>query len=134
MKISEYESIIADAMKGVATEMRLADARELVALVHGKQTANLADLVNSSTEMFFKNGTVRYALSADCNVSWQASPEIKIDMEFCHERVCAFFRLILGRRQAGIELVKIIFEEDGLDESGKIGRLASAIAAARTCH
>ena len=44
-------------------ELRLTDAAELMADDPGaSHAANIADLVNSSTELFFKSGTLRYAV------------------------------------------------------------------------
>ena len=60
----DRERIIADALIDVASELRLTDVAELITLIRNDQDANLADLVNSSTELFFKSGTLRYALSA----------------------------------------------------------------------
>jgi flagellar basal-body rod protein FlgB len=111
-----HEETIAKAMIGVATELRLADAGELMTMIRADQAANIADLVNSSTELFFKNGTLRYALSAGCCVRWDATPVVRLDMEFRHAEVCAFFRLVIGRKRAAVELVDLMFDEPGLDK------------------
>jgi hypothetical protein len=126
-----HEEIIATAMIDVASELRLADAGELVAMVRGDQAANIADLVNSSTELFFKSGTLRYGLAAGCYVQWDATPTIRLDMEFRHARVCVFFRLVIGRTRAAVELVDILFEESELDGQAQQRRLMAAIADAR---
>ena len=55
------EQIIADALVGVASELRLTDAAELMSMIRNDHAANIADLVNSSTELFFKSGTLRSA-------------------------------------------------------------------------
>jgi len=125
------EEIIASAMIDVATELRLADAGELVLMIRSDQAANIADLVNSSTELFFKSGALRYALTAGCCVQWDATPVVRFDMEFRHDQVCAFFRLLIGRKRAGVELVEIMFDEAGLDRAAREDRLAAAIADAR---
>jgi len=129
--ISVQEETIANAMIDVATELRLTDAGELVAMIRGDQAANIADLVNSSTELFFQSGTLRYALAAGCCVQWDATPVIRLDMEFRHAQVCAFFRLVIGRTRAAVELVEILFEESGLDRDAQQHRLTAAIADAR---
>ncbi len=85
------EQIIADALVDVASELRLTDAAELMALILSDHAANFGDLVNSSTELFFKSGTLRYALSARFAAPWDATPIVEIDMEFRHAAVCAFF-------------------------------------------
>jgi hypothetical protein len=125
------EKIIADGIVDVATELRLADASDLMELIRNKQDANIADLVNSSTELYFKPGALKYALSAGCNVQWDAAPTIGLDMEFRHGPVCAFFRLLLGRSRAGVDLIDVIFDENELDQAGKTRRLAEAVADAR---
>jgi hypothetical protein len=127
----EREQIIADALVGFASELRLTDATELMAMIHKDHAANLADLVNSSTELFFRSGTLRYALSASFTAPWDATPTVEIDMEFRHAAVCAFFRLKIGQRRAGVEIQDILFEESGLDDFAKADRLTRALETAR---
>ena len=128
---ADRERIIADALVDVASELRLIDAAELILMIRNDHAANIADLVNSSTELFFQSGTMRYALSANYRAPWDATPVVAIDMEFQHARVSAFFRLTIGERRAGVEIIDILFDEQGLDESGKADRLSSALALAR---
>ena len=125
------EQIIADALVGVASELRLTDAAELMSMIKNDQAANIADLVNSSTELFFRSGTLRYALSASFKAPWDATPAVEIDMEFHHAGVSAFFRLKIGERRAGVEIVDILFDERGLDDSAQAERLSAALASAR---
>jgi hypothetical protein len=127
----EREQIIADALVGVASELRLTDATELMSMIQNDQAANLADLVNSSTELFFKSGTLRYALSASFAAPWDTTPTVELDMEFRHAAVCAFFRLKIGQRRAGVEIRDILFDELGLDDFAKAERLRHAIETAR---
>jgi hypothetical protein len=126
-----HEEIIANAIVDVASELRLADASDLVEMIRTNQAANIADLVNSSTELFFKSGTLRYALSAGSSVRWDSTPIVEFDMEFRHAEVCAFFRLMIGRRRAAVEIVDVLFDEERLDESEKSARLLAAFASAR---
>jgi hypothetical protein len=127
----ERERIIANALIDVASELRLTDAAELVAMIRNDHAANLADLVNSSTELFFKSGTLRYALSASVTAPWDATPVVSLDMEFRHAMVSAFFRLTIGQRQAGIEILDILFDEKGLTDRAKAKRLIAALQGAR---
>ncbi len=127
----DRERIIADAVVDVASELRLTDAAELVAMIRNDHSANIADLVNSSTELFFKSGTLRYALSASFHAPWDATPMVALDMEFRHAMVSAFFRLTIGQRRAGVEIMDILFDEQGLDERAKAERLTAAFDGAR---
>jgi hypothetical protein len=125
------EQIIADALVDFASELRLTDAAELMSMIRNDHAANIADLVNSSTELFFKSGTLRYALSASFKAPWDATPTVGIDLEFRHAAVCAFFRLTIGQRRAGVEIIDILFEEQGLDDFTKAERLSAALESAR---
>jgi hypothetical protein len=125
------EQIFADALVDVASELRLTDAAELMSMIRNDQAANIADLVNSSTELFFKSGTLRYALSASFKAPWDATPTVEIDMEFRHAAVCAFFRLKIGERRAGVEIIDILFEEQGLNDFTRADRLSAALKSAR---
>jgi hypothetical protein len=127
----EREQIIANALVGFASELRLTDATELMSMIQNDHAANLADLVNSSSELFFKTGTLRYALSASFTAPWDATPTVEIDMEFRHAAVCAFFRLKIGQRRAGVEIQDILFDELGLDDFTKAERLSNALETAR---
>lgn len=123
------EKLIAGSLVDVASELRLVDLRHLVSLVENGEEASIADLVNSSTEMFFTKGTLHYALSAQCSLLWDEPPVIKLDMEFRHENVSAYFRLTLGRSRAGVELTHLsIYGSDGRD--AREARLARALKGA----
>ena len=127
-----HEEMIANAMVDVATELRLADPSELILMIRGEQAANIADLVNSSSELFFKSGTLRYALSAGCDVQWDTTPVVRLDMEFHYAAVSAFFKLTIGRKRAGVDVVEVLVDgEDDLDDAIKDERLRRAVAAAR---
>src|ERR1700722_4033110 len=127
----EREEIIADALVGFASELRLIDAPELMAMIRNDHAANVAALVNSSAELFFRSVTLRYALSASFKAPWDATPSVEIDMEFRHAAVCAFFRLTIGQRRAGVEIQDILFEEQRLDDFAKAERLSYALETAR---
>jgi hypothetical protein len=53
-------------------------------------------------------------------------------MEFHHDAVSAFFKLTIGRKRAGVEVIEVLVDgEDDLDEAIKEERLRAAVAAAR---
>jgi hypothetical protein len=124
-----HERALAGAIVEVATELRLSDPIAFILLVRGEQEANIADLVNSSSELFFQKGALRYGLSADCALGWGSPPSVSLDMEFRHDGVTAFFRLILGGSRAAIEVVEVLLDNPDDDDAAE--RLARAIAAAK---
>ena len=127
----QFESLLAEALVDVATEIRLTDPCELVGLIRGERTANLADLVTSSTELYFKSGTVRYGWFAVCRVNWNEAPEFGLSMEFRHRGISAFFQLLIGRKKAAVALVDVQFGDENLEESERRERLANAITDAK---
>ena len=129
--LAEHERALADAIVDVATELRLSDPTEFILLVRGEQEANISDLVNSSSELFFKKGALRYGLAADCALGWGSPPSVSLDMEFRHDRVTAFFRLILGGQRAAVEIVEVLLDDAEDAGPGAAERLREAIAAAK---
>ena len=129
---SAQERMLADAMVEVATELRLADLTELFLMIRSEQAANIADLINSSSELFFKNGALKYALSAGCELRWESAPTVQLDLEFRHATVTVFFRLTIGRARAGVEVLDVFFEgDDYLGSVSEKERLCAAISDAR---
>jgi len=125
------EKIVAESIVDVATELRLADVSDLMLFIRCDQSANIEDLVNSSTELYFKNGTLKYALAAGCAVRWDSSPTILLDLEFRHAAVSVFFRLVLSQSRAAVEIIDIFFDETGLDQAAQTQKLIDAVADAR---
>jgi hypothetical protein len=124
------EKILAENVAEVASELRLVDVIDLIAYVRGERSTTLDDLVNSSAELYFKPGAVRYAWSAELDVLWEALPSVSLNMEFRWSGATAFFCLRLGAAQAGIALQHIGFD-DGEDHGDPAGRFARALAEAR---
>jgi hypothetical protein len=126
------ERILADAMVDVATELRLADPLEFLMMIRGNQDANIADLVNSSSELFFKGGALRYGFGARCDLRWEATPSVRLDMEFRHAMVTVFFRLTIGRAHAGVEIIDVMIDDgDEVEALVTASRLSKAILDAR---
>jgi hypothetical protein len=65
-------------------------------------------------------------------VQWDTTPVVRLDMEFHYAAVSAFFKLTIGRKRAGVEVVEVLVDgEDDLDDAIKDERLRGAVAAAR---
>ena len=126
------ERVLADAMVDVATELRLADPLDFLMMIRGHQDANIADLVNSSSELFFRAGSLRYGLAAHCDLNWETTPRVILDMEFREAAVTVFFRLAIQRAHASVEILEVFFD-DGEDIEDELAsrRLSQAIATAR---
>lgn len=128
---AEREMVLAEGLKEVAAELRLIDAADLVAYIRTGQFANVRSLVNSSTEMYFKPGTVSFGLSGIVDLNWGREPSIVLDMEFRHRMVNVFFKLLLENQQAGVEIEYISFDNTAQDPREDTRQLIDAIADAR---
>jgi hypothetical protein len=127
----EREKALADGMRDVASELRLVDPADFIAFIRTEQFGNIRNLVNSSTEMFYKPGTISFGLSGEVDLPWGCAPCIALDMEFHHLNVSAYFRLELKSLQAGIELTYVSFEGGSEDPDRNTARLIEAIEDAR---
>lgn len=127
----QREMALADGLRDVASDLRLVDAADLIAYIRTERFSNIANLVNSSTELYFKPGTIHFGQSGDVDVKWGDTPAISLDMEFRHMRVNVYFRLLLRALQAGVEIDYITFEDASPDAELNTRRLVDAIAAAR---
>jgi hypothetical protein len=127
----EREKALADGLREVASELRLVDPADYIAFIRTEQFGNLRNLVNSSTEMFFKPGTICFGLSGEVELPWGCAPCIALDMEFHHLNVSAYFRLVLQSLQAGIEISYVSFEGGSDDPDKNTQRLVEAIEDAR---
>lgn len=127
----EREKALADGLREVAAELRLIDAADLIAFIRTEQFANIANLVNSSTELYYQPGTLSFGRSGDIDVKWGATPAVSLDMEFHHRHVSVYFRLLLEALQAGIEITYINFSAGSGDPDENTQALIAAIADAR---
>ncbi len=125
------EQVLAESVADVATELRLVNVIDLIGYVRAERCANLEDLVNSSAELYFKHGALRYAWSADLEVLWDALPTISLNMEFCWRGVTVFFRLCLDAARAGVDIQHLALDGDGGDASARLRLFSEAIADSR---
>lgn len=127
----EREKALALGMTEVASELRLVDAVDYVAFIRTEQFGNLSALVNSSTELYYKPGTICFGLSGDIDLKWGGVPAVMLDMEFHHENVNVYFRLMLEALHAGVEINYISFDGGSADPEENTRRLIGALERAQ---
>jgi hypothetical protein len=115
MELWPYEKALAHSIKDFLAELCLIDASIIVSHVCNDLHGNIEDLVDSSAELHFKEGTLRYGHSADVNFEWGKSPVVTLDMEFIHQSVTVFFRIVLHGFYVGVAVQRILL-------SGKSGK------------
>lgn len=115
MKPSPYskdrEKIVADAIWPVATELRMIDVADLIAMLRFERHADLADIVTSAAELYFLPGTVRLGIGGDYRLDWIGDAQVVLDLEIRPSGVTIYARLTLEHDRAGIEIDHIVFDE-----------------------
>jgi hypothetical protein len=125
------ERILGESLADVATELRLVNVIDLIGYVRAGRFANLEDLVNSSAELYFRHGALRYGWSAELDVVWHSPPTVCLDMEYCWRDVTIFFRLSLNARRAGVEIRHIDFAGGETAAPNRLRRLSQSLAESR---
>lgn len=127
----ERERVLADGLTQVAGELRLVDPQDYIAFVRMELFGNIANIVNSSTELYYQPDTLKFGMSGEADVSWGEPARVILDMEFDHEGVKAYFRLLLDAQGAAVELTYLSFLSASDDPEANTQRLREAIANAR---
>lgn len=124
-------ALLADALSGTVAELRLIDAADMITFIRTGRWANIADLVQSSSEMHFVEGSLVFACAGDFTVGYQEPASVSLDMEFQHEAVTAFFTLTLAPRETRVEISKVWFPAPIVNENAGARIFAQALAAVR---
>lgn len=105
------EEIFARALRGFIAELSLLDGGVLIGWIRGQRHGNIADLVASSAELFFKDSVLTYADGADVCLEWGNSMQVVLDMEFSAEPMTVFFKLVFDELFAGVAIQRIVAED-----------------------
>ncbi|MFN3622609.1 MAG: hypothetical protein ACK4TP_00970 [Hyphomicrobium sp.] len=127
----EREKALGHGIRELASDLRLVEPADYINFVRTERFANIANLIASSAELFFKPGTIYFGHSGDVDVSWDQPPSVALDMEFRHMHVNVYFRLVLEAQQAGVEITYVAFEGASDEPDENTQRLIDAIADAR---
>ncbi|RCS23959.1 hypothetical protein DUT91_11945 [Phyllobacterium salinisoli] len=135
MRSTQYsetrESIIAGHMTEVIRDLRLVDVADYIAFIRCELFANIADIVNSATELHFFPQTLHFGHGGEYELDWDRPPRIILDMEFRNMGVYAYFRLLIDAKGAQIDLNHITFDQASESPAHNTERLAAAFADAR---
>lgn len=127
----ERERIIAEALRPVASELRLIDAGDFISMLKFECYGDLADLVTSAAELHFQPGTVNLGIGGDYWLEWGGHPTVVLDLELRPDGVTVFARLTLEDRAAGVEINHISFENASSNPDENTHFLAESMQRAR---
>lgn len=135
MRSTQYsqsrETIIAEHIAEVVTDLRLVDAADYIAFIRCELFANIADIVNSATELYFYPSTLTFGQGADYRLDWNTPPTIVLDMEFRNQGVSAYFRLTLADNVFEVDLNHVAFDKADPSPDTNTERLRLALIDSR---
>lgn len=125
--LASAERVFANAIRDFIGELCLLDGGLLIGWVQAERHGNIADLVSSSAEPFFKEATIAYADGADVSFDWGRALTVVLDMEFVTQPVTVFFKLILDGVYVGVAIQRILADQAaGFSLDGFADALADA--------
>ena len=124
----ERERVLADGIKEIAAELRLVEVVDYIAFLRLERFGNLADIVTSSSELYFKPGVLRFANSGDIRLTWGSVPIVILGLEFRHMGLDIRFRLELGASIAAVDITYMTFDDPDLSADAATVRLREAVA------
>lgn len=123
-----YARLIEDGLKDVLEELHAIDLVDLVSFIRFDRYAAIEDLLQSSTELFFKDGSFTFAWNAGVDMAWGAMPSVTLGMEFNHPTVSVFFNLTLKAMEQAVEVLGVLFDLECPTAAERRRRLRQAIA------
>lgn len=135
MRSTQYsltrETIITEHIAEVCVDLHLVEAADYIAFIRCELFANIADIVNSATELYFKPSTLTFGQGADYVLDWNSAPVVVLDLEFRNKGLSAYFRLTLEKDTSKVELNHIAFDEPHTSPAYNTERLREAFQDAR---
>jgi len=109
--VNAFEEVLACNIKDVIADFCLTDADIIRSYVSRQLHGNVDEIVSSSAELFFKGRTLSYAHAANISTDLGYPPCIILDMEFAHDTVSVYFKLILGQGSVGVHINRLYLAE-----------------------
>lgn len=128
---STREVIVARAIAGVVTELRMVDISDYVAFIRLERFACISDLVDSAAELYFMPGTLKLGHGGEVHVSWSGPSRVVLDLELRPKGATVFFSLALEDLQAGVEVNYVAFDKPLPDPAANTAFLERALDDAR---
>jgi hypothetical protein len=104
-----FEKLLAEALRPFIRELLLVDAGTLIGYALADDGSNLEDIIVSCGEALPSAGQLRYGGCAAATCEWGQAPAVAIELEFHHDAVTTFFRIVLAPRSIEIELHGLVF-------------------------
>jgi hypothetical protein len=123
--------MVANAIREVVSELRMVDIADYIAFIRLERFANISDIVDSASELFFMPGTVRLGHGGEAQIAWTGDPKIILDLELRPRGATVYFSLAMTALTAAVEVNYVAFDEPSADPAENTRFLQAAIDEAR---
>ena len=130
-KTRKRQAAIAEALTGFIEDLKLIDVLDFAAYIRLDQHANIADLMKTSAELFFKEDTLRYSMGGQAELDWDSFPRIKLDLEFLNKGVWIYFTVILASPDNSVTVSYVEIPDSGGDPDKEAELMLEALKDAR---
>lgn len=130
-KDRQRQEAIAGALAEFIEDLKLVDVVDFVAYIRTDQHGNIEELVKTSAELFFKDGSLRYSMAAQAEVEWDETPKISLDLEFFNKGVWIYFTAVLAWPDNAVNVSYVEIPDAGGDRAKETEMLLDALKDAR---
>jgi len=127
----QRQEAIAAALTDFIEDLKLVDVVDFVAYIRTDQHGNIEELIKTSAELYFKDGSLRYSMAAQTDVEWDRTPKISLDLEFFNKGVWIYFTVVLASPDNAVNVSYVEVPDAGGDKAKETELLLEALKDAR---
>ncbi|UVF20283.1 hypothetical protein HPT29_003795 [Microvirga terrae] len=105
-----FEEVLACNIKDVIADFCLTDAEIIRFYADNQLHGNMDEMVTSSAELYFKGETLSYGYVAHVSAEREDAKHVVLDMEFVHDSVTVFFKIIFGNYDIGVQISEVLLD------------------------
>jgi len=127
----QRQEAIASALADFIEDLKLVDVVDFIAYIRTDQHGNIEELIKTSAELFFKDGSLRYSMAAQAEVEWDETPKISLDLEFFNKGVWIYFTAVLASPDNAVNVSYVEVPDAAGDRAKETELLLEALKDAR---
>ncbi|MEP3047877.1 MAG: hypothetical protein ABJL55_19065 [Roseibium sp.] len=127
----QRQEAIATALVEFIEDLKLVDVLDFAAYIRTDQHGNIEELIRTSAELYFKDGTLRYSMAAEAHLEWDVTPKISLDMEFLNKGAWIYFTVVLAFPDNAVNVSYVEVPEAAGDRQKETELLIEALKDAR---
>lgn len=127
----QRQEAIASALADFIEDLKLVDVVDFIAYIRSDRHGNIEELIKSSAELFFKEGSLRYSMAAQAEIEWDTTPRVSLDLEFFNKGVWIYFTVVLASPDNAVNVSYVEIPEAAGNKVKETELLLEALADAR---